>query len=230
MEIKPIGVVHSCFKEKFGAPRQAGLVESATAQIEVIPPYNKPEAFEGLEQFSHIWVLFCFHQNLRQEWRPKVRPPRLGGNQKMGVFATRSSFRPNAIGMSAVKLERITSTNDKLLIHISGQDFIDQTPIIDIKPYIRYADAIPEAQSGFADTPPQALLSVQFDQSCLPILNTQEKHLKKTIENILALDPRPAYRKETEAERIYGMKIENFDVKFRVKGKQAVVTEIIETK
>lgn len=228
LNVKPIGIVHSCFKEKFGTPRQPQLIKSARAQIEILPPYNTAEAFEGLETFSHIWVLFCFHKNLRQSWNPRVRPPRLGGNQRIGVFASRSSFRPNNIGMSAVKLEQIEVTNKQIVLHISGQDFIDQTPIIDIKPYIGYADSIPDAECGFAQNAPPSSLEVVFSPSANTFIEDQSAELKLLIEELLAQDPRPAYHEDHAGERIYGIKVENFNVKFTVKDKQALITEIHE--
>ena len=144
-----VGVIHSCFKEKFATPRQPGLVTAALAQVELIEPFNQIDTVDGLEGFSHIWLSFIFHQTLGQGWKPKVRPPRLGGNKKLGVFATRSTFRPNPLGLSLVKLESI-DTSKGVILHVSGADLIDQTPIVDIKPYLPWVESEPTAQSGFA--------------------------------------------------------------------------------
>ncbi len=149
--LEPIGYVRSCFREKFGTPRQPGLIPSATGEIVVHPPYHTPHAFTQLEQFSHIWVLFLFHQALRDEWKPRVRPPRLGGNQSLGVFASRSPFRPNNIGLSPLKLERIEYGERPGRLFVSGIDLLDGTPVLDIKPYVPYADALPEARNDIAD-------------------------------------------------------------------------------
>jgi len=146
IEVTPIGFVQSCFKEKFATPRQPGLADAAKGVIELIPPFNLPESVEGLEDCSHIWLQFVFHECMNQGWKPKVRPPRLGGNKKMGVFATRATHRPNALGLSVVKLDGIECTDDQVRLHISGLDLIDGTPILDIKPYIPYSDAIENAQ------------------------------------------------------------------------------------
>lgn len=149
--LNPIGTIHSCFKEKFTIPRQPGLVKQAKATLELIEPYNRKEAVRGLEEFSHIWVVFVFHKNeSRGQWKPTVRPPRLGGNKRVGIFASRSPHRPSPIGMSAVKLEGIEESKDKILLHLSGVDLLDGTPVLDIKPYIGYADSIEDSYDGFA--------------------------------------------------------------------------------
>ena len=145
----PIGIVHSPFKEKFGIPRQPGLVPEAKARLEVLPPYDRSEAFCGLEDFSHIWVTFVFHEAICTRWQPTVRPPRLGGNRRIGVFSSRSPFRPNPIGMSVVALEGISNIEGKIELQLAGVDLLDGTPVLDIKPYIPYADSLPDARSGF---------------------------------------------------------------------------------
>lgn len=152
---EPIGVIRSCFREKFGIPRQAGLVAEAPATLEIMAPYNRAEAFRGLAEFSHVWIVFLFHDINRDGWRPTVRPPRLGGNKRVGVFATRSGYRPNPIGLSAVALEKITQESGKLRLHLTGGDFLDGTPVLDVKPYVPYADRLPAATGGFAAAPPQ---------------------------------------------------------------------------
>jgi len=209
-----IGRVHSCYKEKFGIPRQSGLVTAAQARIEIVSPYNNPEAFYGLEHCSHLWLQFVFHRSLEHQWRPRVRPPRLGGNKTLGVFATRSPVRPSALGLSVVALDRI-ETERELNLYVRGGDLLDGTPIIDIKPYVPYADCIDSAKNAIADTPP-ALLPVYFcakaEEQLSSIENSQQRRI--IIEQVLQQDPRPSYQK-TDGGRIYGMKIFDFDLKWR---------------
>ena len=160
-----IGIVHSCFKEKFGIPRQPGLAPLAKARLELLPPYDDPNALEGLDTCSHIWLQFVFHANARATWKPKVKPPRLGGNKSVGVFATRSPTRPAPIGLSVVKLESIDNINGKLFLNLSGVDLLDGTPVLDIKPYLPYVDIVPDAINTFADKPP-VLMPVQLSEEC----------------------------------------------------------------
>ena len=211
-EMKEIGHIKSDFPEKFGIPRQSGLVKELKAQIIFEPEFNDYNAFKGLEGFSHIWLLWEFSKALRENWSPTVRPPRLGGNKHMGVFATRSPFRPNPIGLSCVKLEKIEQ--DKKLgtiLHISGADLMDGTPIFDIKPYIPYADAYPEALGGFTDEIPKPTLKVIFEDNCDSILE-EEKRLGLT--GVLAQDPRPAY--QSSPDRVYAMDFGGYEIKFSV--------------
>lgn len=211
-EMKEIGHIKSDFPEKFGIPRQSGLVENLKAQIIFEPEFSDYNAFKGLEGFSHIWILWEFSKALRENWSPTVRPPRLGGNKHMGVFATRSPFRPNPIGLSCVRLEKIEQ--DKKLgtvLHISGADLMDGTPIFDIKPYIPYADSYPEALGGFTDETPKATLSVEFKNGCDSILE-EEKRLG--LIGVLSQDPRPAY--QNNPERIYTMDFACYQIKFSV--------------
>lgn len=211
-----IGIIHSCFKEKFGIPRQPGLVPLAHAQLELLPPYNDRHALEGLEGCSHIWIQFVFHANRREEWKPKVKPPRLGGNKSLGVFATRSPTRPAPIGLSVVKLEGITETQGKLLLNLSGIDLLDGTPVLDIKPYVPYVDLVPEAVNRFADQAPQ-LISVEFSHEsaifCSDYRQKQHIDLSNLIRQILQQDPRPQYQ-QPEPERLYGMKLLDVDVQW----------------
>jgi tRNA-Thr(GGU) m(6)t(6)A37 methyltransferase TsaA len=203
-----IGRVNSPYKEKFAIPRQPGLVSAAKGSISLIDNANNEELLRGIEQFSHLWVLFIFHGTAQQGWKPLVRPPRLGGNKKLGVLATRSTFRPNPIGMSVVKLENIEQQNKQLIINISGLDFLDQTPVIDIKPYIPYSDSISGAQAGFAQQQPfQALLITFSKQAQEEAKKYQQVYadLSLFIEQVLAQDPRPAYKKQQEDTKIYGM-------------------------
>lgn len=214
-QIKPIGIVHSCFKEKFAIPRQPALAPAAKGEIELFPPYNDPVAIEGLEEVSHLWLSFIFHRALpkENEVRLRVRPPRLGGNKKMGVFATRSTHRPNPLGLSVVKFDGIKNGR----LQISGIDLLDGTPIVDIKPYVPYADSLPSALNAIASDAPE-LSKVEFKQDALLAAKAHEKRLqqpvKALIEQMLAQDPKPAYQK-TDPERIYGVKVWDLEVKWQ---------------
>ncbi len=213
-----IGVVHSGFKEKFGIPRQPGLVPAARAAIELLPPYDRPEALRGLEGFSHLWLLFVFHASLGRDWKPTVRPPRLGGNARVGVFASRSNFRPNPIGMSVVEFAGVREEEGRLFIDVRGADLLDATPLLDIKPYVAYADALPEARSGFADGPPPRR-PVRFGAAARDACAAAEAAgcagFTALVESLLAHDPRPAYREQEPAERVFGMRLYDYDVKWR---------------
>jgi tRNA-Thr(GGU) m(6)t(6)A37 methyltransferase TsaA len=203
-----IGRVNSPYKEKFAIPRQPGLVSAAKGSISLIDNANNEELLRGIEQFSHLWVLFIFHGTAQQGWKPLVRPPRLGGNKKLGVLATRSTFRPNPVGMSVVKLESIEQQNKQLIINISGLDLLDQTPVIDIKPYIPYSDSISGAQAGFAQQQPFQALSITFSKQAQEEAKKYQQvyaDLPLFIEQVLAQDPRPAYKKQQEDTKIYGM-------------------------
>jgi tRNA-Thr(GGU) m(6)t(6)A37 methyltransferase TsaA len=212
-----IGIIHSCFKEKFGIPRQPGLAPLATAELELLPPYNDSCALDGLEGCSHIWVQFVFHANSRGEWKPKVKPPRLGGNKSLGVFATRSPTRPAPIGLSVVKLEGIAEANGKLVLQLSGVDFLDGTPVLDIKPYVPYVDLVPTAINKFADAAPP-LIPVEFNNGasvfCREYHQNTHIDLANLIRQILQQDPRPQYQ-QPEPNRIYGMKLLDLDVQWQ---------------
>jgi tRNA-Thr(GGU) m(6)t(6)A37 methyltransferase TsaA len=214
----PIGIIHSCFTEKFGIPRQAGLIPEAGAVLEILAPYNRSEAFRGLDAFSHIWVLFVFHACIREKWKPTVRPPRLGGNKRMGVFAGRSGFRPSPIGLSAVKLEKIAQEQGKLLLYLSGADMLDQTPVLDIKPYLPYADCIPDAVGGYAPEPPEVLLPVEFSPEVIEFCLHKEKaeipHLRQLIIGTLQTDPRPAYYKNKPHKNQFGSRIMDINIRW----------------
>lgn len=213
--IKAIGLVHSCFKEKFAIPRQPALAPAAKGEIELFPPYNDPLAIEGLAEVSHLWINFIFHQAMpkEDEVRLRVRPPRLGGNKKIGVFATRATHRPNPIGLSVVKLEGIKNGR----LQVSGIDLLDGTPIIDIKPYVPYADALPNASNAIASDSPE-LSRVEFEPEAMAAAKAHGERLaqpvKELIEQMLAQDPKPAYQKP-DPERIYGVKIWDLEVKWR---------------
>lgn len=212
-----IGVVHSCFKEKFGIPRQPGLAPLATAEIELLPPFDDITALDGLEGCTHLWIQFVFHVNKREEWKPKVKPPRLGGNKTLGVFATRAPVRPAPIGLSVVRLETIQQRNDKLYIVISGVDMLDGTPVLDIKPYIPYTDCVLDAENQFAPTPPPTIpvdISADLMAFCIAYWKRTGTDLAGLITQILQQDPRPQYQ-TPEPERIYGMKLLDLDVRWR---------------
>ncbi len=178
--LEPIAIIHSPFREKFVTPRQPGLTPSIRAQITFNPGFATPEAVRGLEDFSHIWLVFLFHQNWEKGWKPTVRPPRLGGNQRVGVYASRSPFRPNPIGLSAVKLLSINTDQASVSLEVQGADLIDGTPILDIKPYIPYGDSIPEATRGFAEEAPRPTLQVQFSELALKQMVLYKKEASGT--------------------------------------------------
>ena len=213
--MNPIARVHSCFGEKFGVPRQPLLADASRASIELLPPLNNPDAVAGLEENTHIWVVFQFHQAVGQ-WSAKVRPPRLGGNKKLGVLATRSPFRPNNIGLSVVRLLEVR-TAPRVELIVGGADLVDGTPVLDIKPYIPYADALPDAHSAFADAQPQSV-DVVVPEEILQIARDYRDDwgtdLPLLIEQVLAQDPKPAYQKP-DAQRIYGMQLCGFNLRWR---------------
>ena len=217
-----IAHIHTDFPTKFGIPRQSGIIESLHGTIVFEPEYRDPEAVRGLEDFSHLWLIWEFSETKRDTWSPTVRPPRLGGNIRKGVFATRSPFRPNPIGLSSVKLENI-EIDPKLgpVLHVSGADLMDGTPIYDIKPYIVYTDSHPDAISGFASKPAEYLLEVIFPDRLLEkVPETQRKSLIAVLEH----DPRPQY--QDDPERVYGMNFANLEVRFKVEQKRLTVLEI----
>lgn len=214
-----IAIVHSPYKEKFAVPRQPGLVPSAKAELEILPPFNDINAFNGLDDFSHLWLVFSFHKNNRStDWSPTVRPPRLGGNKRMGVFATRSPNRPNNMGLSLVKYHGIIQRGGKIYLSLSNIDLVDGTPILDIKPYLPYADALPEAKAGFAQAPPESTLAVTFShEACaqLQALSGQYPTLMQFIVEVLQQDPRPAYKKAQEDTKIYAMLLSAFNISWQ---------------
>lgn len=213
-----IGVIHSPWKEKFAVPRQPRLVEDGGGELHLHAPYNHPEAVRGLEDFSHLWLLFVFHQTMAGGWRPTVRPPRLGGNTRMGVFATRSTFRPNPLGMSLVELKGIRCEKQQVVLQLGSLDLVDGTPVIDIKPYLPFAEALPEAHSGFARQAPAADMPVSFStEARLQLAQHQQRypHLERFITQTLAQDPRPAYRQGAETGE-YAASLLEFNVRWRV--------------
>ncbi len=219
VSLSPIGTAYTPYKEKFAIPRQPGLVSSAKGTVKLLGGVNNIDSVRELEQFSHIWLLFVFHGTQNQGWKPLVRPPRLGGNKKMGVLATRSTFRPNPIGMSVVKLDDIEMDNQDVILHISGMDLLDQTPVVDIKPYIPYSDSLPNANAGFAQAEPEMGLTVAFSeqaQLALAKLKSDLPELSLLIKQILAQDPRPAYKKDKNDDKIYGMNLYNLNIQWHM--------------
>lgn len=226
VEFEPIGVIHSPFKEKFGIPRQARLLPEVTSILVLDGRVAAPEAWEGLAEFSHLWILTVFHAHLDREWNPSVRPPRLGGNERMGVFATRSPFRPNPIGLSAVALKGMEREGDTLSLFLEGGDFLDGTPVLDVKPYVPYADAIPDAKGSFANAAPEPVLTVFFEEDALRVCREHsELKLEPILRGMLSLDPRPAYR-HGEEEGNYAFRLMDFDVKWTVRGHEVWVTRL----
>lgn len=217
--LTPIGIVHSPFADKFGIPRQPGLVPSIRASIELLGECAHPACVRGLEHCSHLWVIFLFSATAEQGWHPTVRPPRLGGNQRLGVFATRSTFRPNPLGLSVVKLEGIRQVQGRLFIDISAADLMDQTPVLDIKPYLPYADAVADASFMLANAPEPLSVPVIFtpgaDTHCRHWEECLQQPLRRQIEELLRCDPRPAYQR-SKSDRLYGVRLYQLDIRFRI--------------
>lgn len=210
--IHVIARMHSDFATKFGIPRQSGLVEELRSTIVFEPEYRNPDALRGISDFSHLWIIWQFSEAVRQDWSPTVRPPRLGGNTRMGVFATRSPFRPNHLGLSSVKLLGVEHTEQYgTVLHVGGADLMDRTPIFDIKPYIAYGDSHPDASGGFTDQAGEFLLDVDFPDSLLHIL---PKEKQQAALGVLSHDPRPSYQRKPD--RVYGLTFAGFDIRFIV--------------
>ena len=220
--MRVIARIHSDFSTKFGVPRQSGLVEALESTIVFEPEFRNPDALRGLEGFSHLWLVWVFDQAIRKEWSPTVRPPRLGGNQRMGVFATRSPFRPNPIALSSVKLSGIEQTAEfGTVLKIRGADLMDGTPILDIKPYIPYADSHPDAVGGFASAPAGETLEVIIPPGALEQI---PENRREALRGVLAQDPRPHY--QDDPERVYGFGFAGLEVRFSVVGRTLTVREV----
>lgn len=211
--MKIVARIHNNYKSKFGIPRQSGLVNSVQSAIVFEPEYRDPNAVRGLEEYSHIWLLWEFSESVGREWSPTVRPPRLGGNKRVGVFATRAPFRANPIGLSSVKLDRIEFTEEGPVLYVNGADLLDGTPIYDIKPYLPHIDCHPEATAGFAGGVKEYGLEVEISSNLLEKIPEREQ---QTIIDILKQDPRPGY--QNDEERVYGMAYADLEIKFQVKG------------
>jgi tRNA-Thr(GGU) m(6)t(6)A37 methyltransferase TsaA len=225
MTLEPIGVIHSCFGGKFGAPRQPGLCPSAYGSLVFLEPYRSEEAIRGIEGFSHLWLIFGFHQALAQGWHPTVRPPRLGGNQRIGVFATRSPFRPNGLGLSLVRMEGIDhSAAEAPILLLGGLDLIDGTPVFDIKPYLPYAEAPLDAAGGYAHEAPLRL-AVAVHVSASAAFARLPARAQAVIQEALALDPRPATQTEDEA-RTFGADLCGCNIRFTVGGGICQIVEV----
>ena len=220
--IQPIARMRSDFPTKFGIPRQSGLVEQLRSTIVFEPEFRNPDTLRGIDGFSHLWLIWQFSEAVRDHWSPTVRPPRLGGNTRMGVFATRSPFRPNNLGLSCVKLLGIEQTAENgTVLHVAGADLMDGTPIFDIKPYIPYSDSYPDAQGGFTDTAGEFILRVDFPEELLLRL-PEGKRAAATA--VLSHDPRPSYQRR--AERVYGLSFAGFDLRFTVENDVLTVVDV----
>jgi tRNA-Thr(GGU) m(6)t(6)A37 methyltransferase TsaA len=220
--MKIIAKIHNDFKEKFGIPRQSGLSGELTSRIVFEPEYRNPDALRGIDGYSHLWLIWQFSEAIREDWSPTVRPPRLGGNKRVGVFATRSPYRPNPIGLSSVRLEKIEVTESEgTVLIVSGADLLDGTPIYDVKPYIAYSDCHTDAVSGFADPVKEYALKVDF---CKELLTKIHISKQKPLLKILEHDPRPSY--QNDADREYGMKFAEYEIFFKVEGDTLTVTRV----
>ena len=229
-QLHAVAICRTPYKQKFGIPRQPGLVTAAHGFVELQPPFNHIDTVRGLEQYSHIWLLFRFHENISQGWKTTVRPPRLGGNVKMGVFATRSTFRPNGIGQSVVKLHQIHHKNGIISLEISGMDLLDGTPVIDIKPYIPFSDSVEDALGGIAHETPY-LTQVEFSKHARQQLIDNEKQaqyprLEALIIGVLGQDPRPAYKKVKDDPKEYQVALYDLDIIWHIERNKIQVTEL----
>ena len=221
--MRVIARMKSDFNTKFGIPRQSSLVPSLVSTIIFEPEFRNSDALRGLDDFSHLWIIWQFSEAVRSNWSPTVRPPRLGGNQRMGVFATRSPFRPNAIGLSSVKIVAIETTAQYgTVIHVAGADLMDGTPILDIKPYIPYTDCHADASGGFTERAGDFILKVQFPE-CLLVKVPEEK--RQALIDVLSHDPRPSY--QSDSDRVYGLNFAGRDIRFSIKDSVLTVLEVI---
>lgn len=224
--MNPIAQMKSDFSSKFGIPRQSGLVQELRSTVVFEPEYRNKDALRGMEDFSHLWIIWQFSEAVRSEWSPTVRPPRLGGNTRMGVFATRSPFRPNSIGLSCVRLLGLEDTEEHgTVIHVGGADLMDGTPILDIKPYIPYSDSHPDALGGFTQTVGDFLLEVSFPDELLQIIPEEKRD---ALIGVLSHDPRPSY--QPDSDRIYGLDFAGCDIRFTVKEKTLTVCQVERSK
>lgn len=221
MEIKPIAIIKTDFEDKFGIPRQSGRVPQLVGRIVFLPEYRNPDILRGIEGFSHLWLIFDFSKAHREEWSATVRPPRLGGNQRIGVFASRSPYRPNPLGLSVVKLVSVEQTDGELALVVSGVDLLDQTPIYDIKPYLPYADCRTDATDGYTEETKSHRLTVDFPQQLLSKIPEEKRD---AVLGCLAEDPRPSY--QDDEKRVYKMRFAKFDIHFTVRNDCATVIDV----
>lgn len=226
--MEPIGIVRSCFDERFGTPRQPGLVPASTARLELLPPFDHEDMLRGLDGFSHVWIIYHFHANQHGRWSPTVRPPRLGGNSRTGVLATRSPFRPNPIGLSVVELEAVVTGSDWRGLKLRNHDLVDGTPVLDVKPYLPYADCVPTATAPEAFSGGGNRLVVVFAPELLQRPPADDGGWRGMVEQSLAADPRPAYRSGRDALREYGVRIGGYNVRFQVTPDRTVHVVAIE--
>jgi tRNA-Thr(GGU) m(6)t(6)A37 methyltransferase TsaA len=226
MQIEPIAIVRSPYKQRFGIPRQPGLV-NARGSVLMLPGFDDPVMLDGLQEFSHIWITFAFHANQQQGWKKKVKPPRLGGRKQVGVFASRSPYRPNFIGLSVLKLEAV-HTSKPVSLSVSGIDLLNDTPVFDIKPYVAYSDSISDARCGFAQAAPETVQNVNFSDEVLALLASRPRgeEDRQLIHDVLAHDPRPAYKTTRVTERNFGMLLGDYEVKWKVEGRTTKVVEL----
>ena len=223
INIQVIAKMRSDFPTKFGIPRQSGLVEELESTIVFEPEFRNSDALRGIEGYSHLWLIWQFSQAVRQDWSPTVRPPRLGGNTRMGVFATRSPFRPNHLALSCVRLLGVEHTETEgTVLHVAGADLMDGTPIVDIKPYIPYSDSFPDARGGFTDTAEDFILEVVFPEH---LLNTLPENKRQAAIGVLSHDPRPSYQRKPD--RVYGLGFAGFDIRFTVEEKVLTVCDVL---
>lgn len=223
ISIRPIARMRSDFPSKFGIPRQSGLVQELRSTIVFEPEFRNADTLRGLEGYSHLWLIWQFSEAVRTDWSPTVRPPRLGGNTRMGVFATRSPFRPNNLGLSCVRLIGVEQTaNEGTVVHVAGADLMDGTPIFDMKPYVPYSDCHPNALGGFTDTAGEFLLKVDFPEALLSRLPEAKRD---AAVGVLSHDPRPSYQRDPD--RVYGLPFAGFDIRFRVKGDVLTVCDVV---
>ncbi|MBQ7455957.1 MAG: tRNA (N6-threonylcarbamoyladenosine(37)-N6)-methyltransferase TrmO [Clostridia bacterium] len=216
-EIRPVARIRSDFPQKFGIPRQSGLVDALEARVEFLPPYDRPEALRGIEGFSHLWLIWGFTETMTEEFRPTVRPPRLGGNRRVGVFASRAPYRPNGLGLSCVRLVRVEAG----ALVVAGADLLDGTPIFDVKPYVPVSDLRPDAVGGYTEETRTHRLRVDFPESLLALVPPEKRD---ALRGVLACDPRPGY--EDDPQTVYGLAFAGLDVGFSVEGDILTVTRV----
>ncbi|WP_392564895.1 tRNA (N6-threonylcarbamoyladenosine(37)-N6)-methyltransferase TrmO [Orbus wheelerorum] len=225
IDLKTVGIIHSPYQEKFGVPRQPNLVPLGKGELLLLPPFNHPDCVRGLEQFSHLWLLFIFNHTADRGWQNMVRPPRLGGNEKVGIFASRTTFRPSPIGISAVELHDIVNDKGQIILKLGSVDIVDQTPIIDIKPYIPYSDSYPDALAGYASHKPEITLIVEFTEKANQQLKLMPE-LKELIIQVVTQDPRPAYKRNSNQKQEFGITLNQLNIRFYVENGTATILNI----